>query len=72
MLFPVISWLTRERPELAIAMQVPTHERLGIACAPERADLCDAIDVTIEALRESGEFAKLQAARPGTGAAVQR
>jgi len=71
-LFPVISWLTRERPELAIAMQVPTHERLGIACAPERADLCDAIDVTIEALRESGEFAKLQAAWPGTGAAVQR
>jgi polar amino acid transport system substrate-binding protein len=69
-LFPVISWLTRERPELAIAMQIPTHERLGIAYAPERADLCDAVDATIEALRESGEFAKLQAAWPGTGAAV--
>jgi polar amino acid transport system substrate-binding protein len=69
-LLPVISWLTRERPELAIAMQIPTHERLGIAYAPERADLCEAVDATIEALRENGEFAKLQAAWPGTGAAV--
>jgi polar amino acid transport system substrate-binding protein len=70
-LFPVISWLTRERPELAIAMQIPTHEQLGIAYASGRADLCDAVDATIEALRESGEFAKLQAAWPGTGAAAQ-
>jgi len=46
------------------------HEPLGIAYAQERADLCDAVDATIEALRESGEFAKLQAAWPGTGAAV--
>jgi len=67
-LLPVISWLTRERRELAVAMQVPTHERLGIAYAPGRADLCDAVDATIEALRQSGEFAKLQAAWPGTGA----
>jgi ABC-type amino acid transport substrate-binding protein len=66
-LFPVISWLTRERPDLAVAMQIPTHERLGIAYAPERADLCDAVDGAIEALRENGEFAKLQAAWPGTG-----
>jgi polar amino acid transport system substrate-binding protein len=67
-LFPVISSLTRERPELAIAMQIPTHERLGIAYAPGRADLCDAIDATIETLRQSGEFARLQAAWPGTDA----
>jgi ABC-type amino acid transport substrate-binding protein len=66
-LFPVISWFARERRELAIAMQIPTHERLAIAYAPERADLCDAIDTIIETLRESGEFAKLQAAWLGTG-----
>jgi ABC-type amino acid transport substrate-binding protein len=66
----VISWLTRERPDLAVVMQMPTHERLGIAYALERADLCDAIDTAIEALRTSGEFAKLPAAWPGTGAAV--
>jgi polar amino acid transport system substrate-binding protein len=71
-LFPVISWLARERPALAVAMQIPTQEQLGIAYAPESADLCDAVDATIEALRESGEFAKLQAAWPGTGAALQR
>jgi polar amino acid transport system substrate-binding protein len=69
-LFPVISWLARERPELAIVMQIPTHERLGIAYAPERADLCDAVDAAIEELRKSGEFAKLQAAWPGTGVAA--
>jgi polar amino acid transport system substrate-binding protein len=68
-LFPVISWFTRERPDLVVAMQIPTHERLGIAYAPERADLCDTIDAAIDALRESGEFAKLQAAWPGTGTA---
>ena len=70
-LFPVISWLTRERPELAIAMQIPTHERLGIAYAPERADLCDAVDATIETLRASGELAKLRSAWPGIGAAPE-
>jgi len=64
-LFPVISWLTRERPDLAVAMQVPTHERLGIAYAPERADLCDAVDAAIAKLREDGTFARLQAAWPG-------
>ena len=69
-LFPVISWLTRERPDLEVAMQVPTHEQLGIAFAPDRADLCDAVDAAIAALRENGEFAKLQAAWPGTGATI--
>jgi polar amino acid transport system substrate-binding protein len=70
-LFPVISWLIRERPGLAIAMQIPTHERLGIAYAPERADLCDAVDAAIEALRENGEFANLQSAWPGIGTAPE-
>src|SRR5215469_17396451 len=65
-LFPVISWLTRERPDLTVVMQMPTHERLGIAYAPERADLCDAIDTAIDTLRENGEFAKLQATWLGT------
>ena len=69
-LFPVISWLTRERPGLVVVMQMPTHERLGIAYARERADLCDAVDAAIEALRESGEFAKLEGAWLGTVAAA--
>jgi polar amino acid transport system substrate-binding protein len=65
-LFPVISWLTRDRPLLAVAMQVPTQERLGIAYATDRADLCEAVDATIQALRDNGEFARLQADWPGT------
>jgi ABC-type amino acid transport substrate-binding protein len=69
-LFPVISWLTRERPDLVVAMEIPTHERLGIAYARERVDICDAVDAAIEALRKSGEFTKLQADWQGTGAAA--
>src|SRR5262245_26354770 len=30
-LFPVISWLVKDRPQLSVAMQVPAHEQLGIA-----------------------------------------
>jgi polar amino acid transport system substrate-binding protein len=65
-LFPVISWLVKDRPLLAVAMQVPTQEKLGIAFAKERADLCDAVDAEIQVLRGNGEFARLQARWPGT------
>lgn len=60
-LFPVISWLVKDRPQLAVAMQVPTHEQLGIAFAKDRADLCSAVDAAIQTLRDTGEFARLQA-----------
>jgi polar amino acid transport system substrate-binding protein len=69
-LFPVISWLARERRDIAVVMQVPTHERLGIAYAPNRADLCDAVDAAIDELRQDGTFAKLQADWPGTEASM--
>jgi len=61
-LFPVISFLAGERNDLAVVMQVPTHERLGIAYAPARADLCEAVDAAIDELRASGAFAELHAA----------
>ena len=64
-LFPVISWLVKDRRDLADALQAPTDERLGIAFAPDRADLCDAVDRAIqEAARErsvceaAGEMAR--------------
>ena len=69
-LFPVISWLVRDRPDLAVVTQEPTHERLGIAYSPSRVDLCDAVDAAIEGLRASGEFAQLQANWPGTQASL--
>jgi len=59
-LFPVISWLVKDRPELSVAMQVPTHEKLGIAFARDRADLRDAVDAAIQKLHGNGEFARLQ------------
>lgn len=65
-LFPVISWLVRDRPNLAVPLQVPTQEKLGIAFARDRADLCDAVEAAIQALRASGAFARLQARWPGT------
>jgi len=60
-LFPVISWLVKERAQLLVAMQVPTGEKLGIAFAKHRADLCGAVDEAIRTLRSNGTFASLQA-----------
>jgi ABC-type amino acid transport substrate-binding protein len=42
-------------------MQVPTCEKLGIAFAKDRADLCGAVDAAIRTLRDNGTFARLQA-----------
>jgi polar amino acid transport system substrate-binding protein len=60
-LFPVISWLVKERPQLAVALQVPTHEKLGIAFAKDNEGLCDAVDRALAAVRANGEFARLEA-----------
>jgi polar amino acid transport system substrate-binding protein len=60
-LFPVISWLIRDRPQLTVAMQVPTHEKLGIAFAKDNGALCDAVNRALTTLHDNGEFARLQA-----------
>ena len=59
-LFPVISWLVRDRAKLRVALQVPTHEQLGIAVAKDNGDLCSAIDEAVDKLRARGEFTRLQ------------
>jgi polar amino acid transport system substrate-binding protein len=59
-LFPVISWLVKERAQLSVPMQVPTGEKLGIAFAKDRADLCGAVDAAIRTLRSNGTFERLQ------------
>ncbi len=69
-LFPVISWLIQGRQDLAVAVQEPTHERLGIAFAPAHADLCDAVNAALRDLRANGEFAQLQANWHGTEASL--
>ena len=60
-LFPVISSLVKDRPQLSVALEVPTHEKLGIAFAKENQPLCDAVNRALARLRENGEFARLQA-----------
>jgi ABC-type amino acid transport substrate-binding protein len=59
-LFPVISWLVKERPKLRVAMQVPTHEKLGIAFVKGNEELCNAVNRALKNMRDNGEFAGLQ------------
>lgn len=60
-LFPVISWLTQDRPKLTVAMQVPTHEKLGIAFAKDNTALCDAVNGALQKMDSDGEFARMRA-----------
>jgi len=60
-LHPVISWLTKDRPPLAVPLEVPTHEKLGIAFAKDNEALCDAVNGALAKLRNNGEFARLKA-----------
>jgi len=60
-LFPVISWLVKDRLNLRVSMQVPTREKLGIAFAKNNNELCDAVNGALKRLRGNGDFARLQA-----------
>jgi polar amino acid transport system substrate-binding protein len=60
-LHPVISWLVKDRAKLRVSMQVPTHEKLGIAFAKHNDALCAAVNEALKTLRANGEFARLQA-----------
>ena len=31
-LLPVTTWLVKDRPDLAVVQEIPTHERLAITC----------------------------------------
>ena len=59
-LFPVLSWLVKDRGELAVIEQIPTHEKLGIAFAPTNDGLCRAVNESLATIKESG---RLQALR---------
>jgi ABC-type amino acid transport substrate-binding protein len=51
----------RHRAKLAVAFDVPTRERLGIAFAKENAALCEAVNRALAALHANGELAQLEA-----------
>jgi polar amino acid transport system substrate-binding protein len=59
-LFPVLSWLVKDRGELAVIEQIPTHEKLGIAFAPTNAGLCRAVNESLASLKERGTFETLR------------
>ena len=59
-LFPVISWLVKSYPDLAVPMQVPTHEKLGIAFAKNNVALCNTVNDLLETMERDGEFDKLK------------
>jgi ABC-type amino acid transport substrate-binding protein len=46
---------------LSVALQVETHEKLGIAFAKDNEDLCNAVNRALGTLHDNGEFARLQA-----------
>jgi polar amino acid transport system substrate-binding protein len=60
-LHPVISWLVKDRPSLSVAIEVPTHEKLGIAFAKQNEALCEAVNRALATLRGNGQFVRLQA-----------
>src|SRR5262245_4102482 len=60
-LFPVIPWLVKDRPALAVAIEVPTDEKLGIVFASQQEALREAVNRALATLREDGEFARLEA-----------
>lgn len=59
-LFPVISWLVKDRSELAVIEQIPTHEKLGVAFARTNTGLCQAVNGSIERIKQSGKFEVLR------------
>jgi ABC-type amino acid transport substrate-binding protein len=59
-LFPVVTWLVKDRPDLAVVQQIPTHEKLGIAFAKTNLRLCAAVNKTLANIKERGIFDALR------------
>jgi ABC-type amino acid transport substrate-binding protein len=59
-LYPVISWLVKDRAELGVIEQIPTHEKLGIAFARTNPGLCLAVNESLARIKKSGRFEALR------------
>ena len=59
-LFPVVSWLVKDRSELAVIGQISTHEKLGIAFASTNVRLCQAVNKSLASIKKSGAFEALR------------
>ena len=58
-LLPVTTWLVKDRPDLAVVQEIPTHERLAIACALDNHELCDALNDALRARQHDGTVERL-------------
>jgi hypothetical protein len=56
----VVCWLVKERRELAVIQQIPTHEKLGIAFSLTNVGLCAAVNKSLASIRERGQFDALR------------
>jgi ABC-type amino acid transport substrate-binding protein len=52
----VVSWLVKERRELAVVQQIPTHEKLGIVFAKTNDGLCAGVNKSLANIKERGQF----------------
>jgi polar amino acid transport system substrate-binding protein len=55
-LFPVAAWLMKDRHDLAVVEQIPTHEKLGIAFAKTSTELCAAVNKGLAEMKDPGPF----------------
>jgi polar amino acid transport system substrate-binding protein len=55
-LFPVLTWLVKDRPDLIVMQQIPTHEKLGIAFSKTNTALCSTVNRTLVELKQRGTF----------------
>jgi ABC-type amino acid transport substrate-binding protein len=59
-LLPVTTWLVKDRPDLAVVQEIPTHERLAIACALDNHDLCDSLNDALRTRQRDGTVDRLR------------
>ncbi|MGA7745642.1 MAG: ABC transporter substrate-binding protein, partial [Candidatus Aquilonibacter sp.] len=59
-LHPVISELVKNRPKLYVPLELPTHEKLGIAFAKDNTRLCKAVNDVLDTLTKSGTLEVLK------------
>ncbi len=57
---PVISELVKYRPKLYVPLELPTHEKLGIAFAKDNTRLCKAVNDVLDTLTKSGTLEVLK------------
>ncbi|GAA4859820.1 ABC transporter substrate-binding protein [Actinomycetospora straminea] len=65
---PVMRWLTRDRPDLAVVQTGITQEEIGVAVRRDDGALADRIDGVLDELRGDGTLARLGRQWLGTDA----